>query len=83
MIADAAIVDPGGTVEVECLASVDQKWLAELFYILNAEHHLQANIQVRRRSRRYQRSPVWCMQRWAVRRREARRGGSPEASATS
>ena len=43
MIADAAIVDPGETVEVECLASVDLKWLAELFYNLNAQVHLQRN----------------------------------------
>ncbi len=36
MIAAAAIVGPGGIVEVACLTMTDQEWPAELFYILNA-----------------------------------------------
>ena len=43
MIADAAIVDPGGTVEIECLALVDQKWLAESFYILKRQSSLASD----------------------------------------
>ena len=51
MIADEAIVDPDGIVDVEFPRIGEEKWPRDLFYILNAPVELQGD-QIRERAER-------------------------------